>query len=327
MLTCFALLDNTVTESSTEEAAAIPSNSHDAPETIVDNEIDDNDDPVIAEYDIYLTDSDVQRYLFQYPDRDPAHPYNSSTGKLPTELRIKHETGIVELDVPIDTTQNYDVSKGAKYGEAMRRVEALRDNKIGGFGMAGGFSGGVGSSAGVRGAAGGGNAGLGTTADGETFDLDLADVDEEGNGAKLLDKMTLRGRFNQKREGDPVYMLGAFRGNELHVSPLDGIVQLRPQVDHVDAIDELAARSKLAISRARRDGDGQEAEGQERAGAQNKGKAAETKAIDQKVRSADDDLAAPDVGELLRKMSEDKWARYKWVDDNVSSIMIDLIAI
>ncbi|EDN03167.1 predicted protein [Histoplasma mississippiense (nom. inval.)] len=96
------------------------------------------DDPVIASYDIYITDSQIRRFLLQYPDRQATQPYNAATHQKPTELRLKPRTGLVEVDIPINTHVNYDEKKGRRYGNALRRSRVIAEG--GTMGMAGGFN-------------------------------------------------------------------------------------------------------------------------------------------------------------------------------------------
>lgn len=91
----------------------------------------------------------------------------------------------------------------------------MRKSKIvsegGSLGMAGGFNTGAGAASRGKGAAGGGNGG------------DIIMGEDEGDGYEsnddrkagvLLTTQTLGGRIVPPAEGDPVYMLGAFRDSE-----------------------------------------------------------------------------------------------------------------
>jgi hypothetical protein len=161
-----------------------------------DLEDNDDDDPVIAEYDVFLTDSSIQRFLFQYPDRKPSFPYNSLLEQKPEELRIKPRTGLVEVDIPIDTTINYDGRKGAQYSEAMKKSRLVKGG--GSYGMAGGFSEGPLPTLKIE-------DGGGASRRRSTIDLDM------GEGVPLA-VQTLGGRVVPTKDGDPIYMLGAFQG-------------------------------------------------------------------------------------------------------------------
>lgn len=155
------------------------------------------DDPVIASYDVFLTDSEVSRYVFQYLDRPSKLPYNERRGQKPVALKMKSGTGLVEVEVPIQTRGNYDVTKGLKYGEAMRKSRAGRGG--GAFGMAGGFS---------SGGMGGGGGRIKTEGNG---DVEVLDNKKVVDPASLIRTQTLGGRIKPAEEGDPVYMLATFK--------------------------------------------------------------------------------------------------------------------
>lgn len=96
--------------------------------------------------------------------------------------------------------------------------------------------------------------------------------------------------------------------DELHLAPLSAVVQLRPQLHHLDAFDEVAIKSK-AIAKARKDLD-------EEAGPRN---APEARAIDVKVKSAEaEQNRGQRNNDLLKRMQDEKWDKYTWVDENVS---------
>ncbi|KAL4893578.1 DNA-directed RNA polymerase III subunit Rpc5 [Aspergillus ambiguus] len=239
------------------------------------------DDPVVASYDVFLTDSEISRYVLQYLDRDPSYPYDDRHGQKPTAFRIKPRTGLVEVDVPINTRVNYDVEKGLRYGDAMRKSRSAREG--GSYGMAGGFS------------AGGSGGGGKVKAE---ADVEMGGTDESGS---LLRVQTLGGRIKSPEEGDPVYMLAAFRGGNLHLSPVSAVVQLHPQLHHLDAMDELP---KARGGKARKEG-AEEDRGEP-----------EARAIDVKIKAAEDNEGAMVAGnlDLLKKMQEDKWGKFDWVD-------------
>jgi DNA-directed RNA polymerase len=159
----------------------------------------DSSDPVIASYDVCLTDSQISRYVLQYVDRSTQKPYDAEFGQKPTALRLKPKTGLVEVDIPIDTNYNYDVGKGLKYGEALKQSRTAKEG--GAFGMAGGFNSHPSSSGGriKREAAG---------------DIEMASDQKKAASqiSSILRTQTLGGRIKVPEDGDPLYMLGAFRG-------------------------------------------------------------------------------------------------------------------
>jgi hypothetical protein len=77
---------------------------------------------------------------------------------------------------------------------------------------------------------------------------------------------------------------------------------LRPQLHHLDAVEEAAAKGRGARARKDMDEDG----------------APEARVIDMKVKPADGRGAplARSIA-LLKKMQEEKWQAYDWVDSAV----------
>ncbi|KAJ5120278.1 DNA-directed RNA polymerase III subunit Rpc5 [Penicillium bovifimosum] len=246
-----------------------------------------DDDPVVASYDVLLTDSDISRFVFQYVDREHDRPYNDQHNQRPLQLRMKHRTGLVEVEVPISTRENYDVNKGMRYGDAVQKSRSARDG--GAFGMAGGFSAGSGT------AAAGGRVKMEANGDVEIMDNKRA-VDS----ASLLRVQSLGGRIKPAEEGDPVYMLGTFTDKNLHLSPVTSLVQFHPNLHHLDALDELP---KGKGGRGKKDDEERSTE-------------TEARAIDIKVKAAEDSEAATNASnlDLLKQMQDEKWKTYNWVD-------------
>ncbi|KAI9930307.1 hypothetical protein ASPWEDRAFT_39143 [Aspergillus wentii DTO 134E9] len=249
--------------------------------------MDSSEDPVVASYDVLLTDSEISRFVLQYLDRDPKNPYDESHKQKPTALRMKPKTGLVEVDIPIDPRINYDVTKGLKYGDAMKKSRTAREG--GGHGMAGGFSTGASAPAGNR-----------VKMEGNG-DVEMGGMDSKGDTASLLRVQTLGGRVKTAEEGDPVYMLAAFRGKNLHLSPVSAVVQLQPQLHHLDALEEIPSKAR---GKARNEGN------------EEKSAEAEGRTIDVKIKAAEDGEQAMVAGnlELLKQMQDEKWNSYDWVD-------------
>ena len=99
-------------------------------------------------------------------------------------------------------------------------------------------------------------------------------------------------------------MLGG--AENLHLSPVSAVVQLHPQLHHLDALDEIPTKGK---GKARKEGE------EDRPGE------SEARAIDVKIKAAEDGEAAQVAGnlDLLKKMQDEKWKDYEWVDAEVSS--------
>ena len=92
----------------------------------------------------------------------------------------------------------------------------------------------------------------------------------------------------------------------LHLSPVTAVVQLHPQLHHLDALDEIPAKG--------RGGKGARKEGEEERPAES-----EARAIDVKIKAAEEGGAAVVAGnlDLLKQMQDEKWGRYEWVDAEV----------
>ncbi|KAL4885154.1 hypothetical protein BJY04DRAFT_214494 [Aspergillus karnatakaensis] len=259
-------------------------------------------DPIIASYDIYLTNSDISRFVLQYLDRPTGHSYSDSTGQKPTSLRLKPKTGLVEVDVPINTRVNYDLGKGVRYGDALGK--SLRKGTGNGaegrgFGMAGGFS--SGPAAGGQQGGGAKGKGLGGVK-GEDVEMGMG-MGDSGGETPLLKVQTLGGRVKSPEDGDPVYMLAAFRGariaDKLHLSPVTAVVQLHPQLHHLDAMDEMP---KARGGKGRKEGEEDRPE-------------PEARTIDVKVKGAEDrEVMVPGNLDLLKRMQDEQWKTYDWID-------------
>ncbi|KAJ5250195.1 hypothetical protein N7489_000605 [Penicillium chrysogenum] len=189
-----------------------------------------DDDPVVASYDVLLTDSDISRYVFQYVDREHDRPYNDQENQRPIQLRLKPRTGLIEVEVPISTRENYDVNKGMRYGDAVQKSRSARDG--GAYGMAGGFTAGSGT------AAAGGRVKMEANGDVEILDNKRA-VDS----ASLMRVQSLGGRIKPSEEGDPVYMLATFTDRNLHLSPVTSGKGGRAKKDDEDRPAESEARA------------------------------------------------------------------------------------
>ncbi|CAL5873388.1 uncharacterized protein PFLUO_LOCUS7667 [Penicillium psychrofluorescens] len=248
--------------------------------------MDSDDDPVVSSYDVFLTDSEVSRYVFQYLDRPKKHPYIEGKGQKPTEMRLKPRSGLVEVDIPISIRQNYDINKGARYGEAMKKSRASRDG--GAYGMAGGFSSGNAASSGSR-----------VKSEGQG-DIEILDNKKVVDSASIIKTQPLGGRIKPPEEGDPVYMLATFKDKNLHLSPVSAVVQLHPQLHHQDAMEEIP---KGRGTKTKKDDDERPAE-------------SEARTIDVKIKAAEDGeqtMLATNL-DLLKKMQDEKWKSYEWID-------------
>jgi len=163
-----------------------------------------NSDPIVSSYDVFIkpqiSDS-RQIYVLQFPNRDPKQPFTQATQSKPLKLRIKPEAGMVEMDVPLDAMQNYDRSKGIKWGEAMKKSDMTKGS--GSHGMPGGF--------GIGGAQPTGRGrGHGEAEEEINQERLLADYEGAIERGQVLTKQTLGGQTVPNEETTPQYMIGTF---------------------------------------------------------------------------------------------------------------------
>lgn len=105
-----------------------------------------------------------------------------------------------------------------------------------------------------------------------------------------LKKQSLAGTIARGRH----YLIGVTRGDELHVSPLEGVVQLRPNFSYIDAHDSAQKEDKKLDALA--------------------DKASRApRAIQVSAKPSD---AVPDLSTTasLRAAEEDKWSEMRWQD-------------
>jgi DNA-directed RNA polymerase-3 subunit RPC5 len=156
-----------------------------------------DDDELAEEYDVFMTpELEEKLYLLQFPTREREKPYNEETRNKPLEMRIKPQTGHVEMDVPISTEFYYDETKARAWGEALSKSKTEN-----GYGH--GFAAGFGSSAHMRRPSRRSNAG----------DMDISDDEEDFT----LKHQTLGGQIIPDERGKPMYMIGTFRGSTCEI--------------------------------------------------------------------------------------------------------------
>lgn len=285
----------------------------------------EEDDPVVASYTVYITPSSQSTsatqsnsisklLLLQHPAHRPSHkPYNTRTLQKPTSLRIKPTTGLLEVDVPIDTRDNYNREKGAEYGKVLKRSRVGQQG--GTHGLAGGFNTGV--------------VGRRFQYDGiHLRDIPIhsgSDSNVSSDHEDILTTQTLGGKIVKPASGDPIYMLGSFRGSELHLSHLDALVQVRPQLHHLDAADELERSRVVANAANARKVNSLDTEP---LGRMNGEDAAmqhpvtptimESKAVEIKFKGPDDgnDTSLKDNAKALREIQAEPWQNYNWIDQS-----------
>lgn len=225
-----------------------------------------------TEYDVYITPSLAEQlYLLQFPTRGREQPYTAMYGNQPGEMRIKPGSGFIEMDVPLNTQMFYDTEKATEWGEALAKS---KQGGARGHGLAVGFS---------QGSRGGG---VGQSAS-------AMDVDH------LLKHQTLGGQIMKDEKGKPNYMIGTFLTDkrELHLTGLDGVVQMRPQFHHIDA------RMQNERNRMRRmDPDATPKEAQQ---------------VQVTIVPGDDENHVATTKALLDKAQDETWKRMNFFDEEV----------
>ncbi|EMC91727.1 hypothetical protein BAUCODRAFT_152115 [Baudoinia panamericana UAMH 10762] len=204
----------------------------------------EDDDPVTAEYDVYLTPSQAEQILLlQYPNRTRNRPYNVRHGARPQNIRIKPDSGYLEVDVNLNTTFNFNKFKGLQWGDTLNTARDVQ-NAQATYGPAAGFSNAKPRSAGRI-------LNKNWTDRELQYENDLTRFGELEAESKVLKTQTLGGQIIRhsaaEEAGKPHYFVGAFRDDQLHLTKVDGTVQMRPQFHHLDAEDQ---RARLAALRA-----------------------------------------------------------------------------
>ena len=255
----------------------------------------EEDDTVVASYDVYVqsparhTDAEESKYyVLQYPSHRPSNkPYTSSKSQKPTSFRIKPNAGIFEIDVPLLTADNYNAQLGAQLGKALGESTNV------GHGLSGGF------------------------AHSTATTVNLADIPEHGFEDHSLQTQTLGGKSSKSTEKEPVYMLATLSSKQIHLRHLDGVIQMRPQLHHIDAIDEAKKRAEVA-SKVKAAPVPETAEGAAKR---------ETRAIEMKLKDSNkDDPKDRNLNanaKLLRDIQNDVWQKYEWIERSEAEFDID----
>lgn len=166
------------------------------------DDVDDDDaDPITASYPVYLNPAlplGRRLLVLQQPNRTDDTPRPA-----PTELRLKSHSGMVEVDLPLDTTAAYDREKGLRWGRTLQTSMAAKNG--GSHGLAGGFGFGAVQQRGKKKGQGQGQG------QGEGDDDEYMDWNEAVRQEKVLKTQTLGGQYPDTDEVQ--YMVGVFQGS------------------------------------------------------------------------------------------------------------------
>ncbi|OAL03859.1 hypothetical protein IQ06DRAFT_374902 [Phaeosphaeriaceae sp. SRC1lsM3a] len=258
----------------------------------------EDDDPVVAEYDVYITPEveEQQLYVLQYLNRPPDQPFTKATQSKPTELRVKKESGFVEVDVPIDIHQNYNRPAGVKWGESMRKTKGFGQRA---FGIASGFERTMPRTTNRPGAVDGTPAAPTAVEDDDNFEEYVTHFEDANEKGHVLNSQTFGGQILKDDGKGPSYMLGTFRDDQLHLTRLNGLVQLRTQFHHIDASAQLDAVSR------RRDKESQEG-----------AKVAEPKAFLPTVKKSGGDTSAELTQAFMKSTNQEMWHKLNYSDED-----------
>ncbi|KAI8065541.1 Sin-like protein conserved region-domain-containing protein [Gongronella butleri] len=160
----------------------------------------DESDPVVAELPVYLSNSLSKfLYLLQYPMRQI--PFQPRQG--PVAARIKPNAKMVQLDLPLDTrSAQYNPERGEEFAMGTHD-KAMKT----------------------------------------AYDRRMEEVENERQGfhsapkkdEELLDKITLT---STRVPTQTNYLVGVIHEGDLHVTPLNTMIQMRPGFNYLDKIDD-----------------------------------------------------------------------------------------
>lgn len=174
----------------------------------------DEDDPVVAEYDVYITpEMERQLYVLQYLNRSPEMPFTKATESEPSQLRIKEQSGFIEVDVPINIRQYYNRPAGVKWGEAMRKTKQFGQKA---YGISSGFERAMPRLNRPGAATANGSAAPATTTptaleDDDNLDDYVSRFEDANEKGHVLNTQTFGGQVLKDDGKGPNYMLGTFR--------------------------------------------------------------------------------------------------------------------
>ncbi|KAK4188145.1 DNA-directed RNA polymerase [Podospora australis] len=250
----------------------------------------DDDDPVVATYRVFIKPQlkdNRELVIFKFPTKTAMDPSTITPPKI-QEVRMKPQSGIIEVDEPVNTQNSYDRKKGIAWGVAL--AKSMEDKKGGSLGLAGGF--GIGAPPPSQAARG-----RGRNAGEEEEPLTWAEASRQN---KVLRTQTYSG--SRSRDEWTQNMVAVFKGKNIHFTPISSMVMLRPVAHHIDAAaeQERLSRPNPAVT----SGPGQAGD-----------KGAAGRAIQMTIKSAQDGVATETFADRLRKVRAEPWQHMDWVHD------------
>lgn len=255
---------------------------------------DDEDDPIVSSYAVFTNPPPTTTrkiLILQHPNKQgPMRaPYQTLS-----EVRVKPSAGMIEVDVPLSYHDgSYDRDKGMRWGQSLAR--SMNQKNGGSHGLAGGF--GVGVPAPRAGRAR------------KDEDRDTYDWTEAVRRDQVLRTQTLGGQYigrnSEFGENECKWMVGVFKGGNLHLTPAQSEIQLRPQLHHLDATTEQDRLNRP------RDGPGGPKDGAPT------GPAPAPKAITMTIKSGGGDQPTTEtMADRLRQVQVEHWQKLKYVEDD-----------
>ncbi|KAK8059354.1 hypothetical protein PG996_009284 [Apiospora saccharicola] len=274
------------------DAAGKPQDGTDAGATKEEPPFDPNDpDPIVASYNVYMNpppESTRKLLILQHPNKQG--PLREAYSSL-HEVRVKPVQGMIEVDVALDySAASYDKDKGMRWGQTLTRSMGAKSG--GSHGLAGGFGVGVPAPRGGR---------------RREEDRDIYDWGEAVRRDQVLRTQTLGGMITdgdgRNAKNDCRWLVGVFKGDNLHLTPATSEIQLRPQLHHLDADTE-----QKQLQQAR-----------ERAGAKEAAAPAAAqapKAIQMTIKNTSgEETSTETMTDRLRNVQMEGWQKLKYVGE------------
>lgn len=184
---------------------------------------------LVASLPVYLSKSllgDSSLHVFQYPiyprDRPLPVPYSAAARGLKVSSRWRPRANRVEVELPLDVREEvYNTDRGAEFGAG---AEVLAQKQVRADAAHGGSSQNdapIGPSSRTR--------------------VKKEEEAQSSRGPKKLEKIKLE---SSQVPNATEYMVGVIRDQALHLTQLSSIVQLRPSMNYLDAIDEAREAEK-----------------------------------------------------------------------------------
>ncbi|KAI0441186.1 Sin-like protein conserved region-domain-containing protein [Xylaria telfairii] len=252
-------------------------------------------DPIVASYKVYANPALAtgrKLLIMQHPNQQGPinYPHTQISG-----VRIKNRSGMIEVDVPVSHAHaDYDRDKGQRWGGALAKSLAAKNG--GTHGLAGGFGVGVSTMRPSK------------RRDDFERDIDMMDWSEAVRQDKVLRTKTLGGLLPAQSDTECQWMVGIFKGDHLHLTPASALLQLRPQLHHIDAMAEQERASRREGAGAIGGKDGVPATAS----------TAGARAIHMSIKSADSgsgELTTETMADRLRRVQTEAWSHLQYEDD------------